>query len=144
NPAWLAVQSLPYLQEYPYLCAEQLWNRLYANVVARKIVEDNPAIAEVYARWTSDPGSVSLMSSLSKNQELKSALLEETPWVRDALSEEEQMRNIAILLQADGISRESQKILSSLEQMQLSNGGFPWFPGGYDNRYITQYLVEGA
>jgi uncharacterized protein YfaS (alpha-2-macroglobulin family) len=27
NPAWYAVQALPYMMEYPYDCAEQIWNR---------------------------------------------------------------------------------------------------------------------
>lgn len=144
NPAWIAVQSLPYLQEYPHACAEQIWNRLYANLVARKIVTQFPEIGETYKRWTDDPTSVSLMSNLSKNQELKSALLEETPWVRDAMSEEEQMRNIAVLLDGERMSSETAKAILTLGQMQLSNGGFPWFAGGRDNRYVTQYLVEGA
>ena len=34
NPAWYAVQALPYLMEYPYDCAEQTWNRYYANSLA--------------------------------------------------------------------------------------------------------------
>ena len=34
NPAWYAVQALPYLMEYPYECAEQTWNRYYANSLA--------------------------------------------------------------------------------------------------------------
>ncbi len=144
NPAWIAVQSLPYLQGYPHQCAEQVWNRLYANLVARKIVTQYPEIGRTYERWTKDPNSVSLMSNLSKNQELKSAMLEETPWVRDAMSEEEQMRNIAVLLDGNRISAESAKAISTLKQMQLSNGGFPWFSGGRDNWYITQYIVEGA
>lgn len=144
NPAWLAVQSLPYLTEYPHQCAEQIWNRLYANLVARKIVKQFPEIGETYQRWTADPNSVSLMSNLSKNQELKSALLEETPWVRDAMSEEDQMRNIANLLDGKRISNESATAISTLKQMQLSNGGFSWFPGGRDSWYITQYIVEGA
>jgi uncharacterized protein YfaS (alpha-2-macroglobulin family) len=144
NPAWIAVQSLPYLQEYPYDCAEQVWNRLYANLIGRKVVAQFPEIGKTYKRWSEDPGSVSLMSNLSKNQELKSALLEETPWVRDAMSEEEQMRQIAILLDAQRISSETAKAITTLKQMQLSNGGLPWFPGGRDNRYITQYIVEGA
>ena len=144
NPAWLAVQSLPYLQEYPHQCAEQVFNRLYANLVARKIVTEYPQIGETYQRWTSDPNSVSLLSNLSKNQELKSALLEETPWVRDAMSEEEQMRNIAILLDGNRMNTEIAAAVNTLKQMQLSNGGIPWFPGGEDSRYITQYIVEGA
>ncbi|MBI1780461.1 MAG: hypothetical protein HYR66_03730 [Sphingobacteriales bacterium] len=34
NPAWYAVQALPYLMEYPYECAEQTFNRYYANALA--------------------------------------------------------------------------------------------------------------
>ena len=34
NPAWYAVQALPYLMEYPYDCAEQNFNRYYANTLA--------------------------------------------------------------------------------------------------------------
>ncbi len=34
NPAWYAVQALPYLMEYPYECSEQVFSRLYANLVA--------------------------------------------------------------------------------------------------------------
>ena len=37
NPAWYAVQALPYLMEYPYECAEQTFNRYYANAIATKI-----------------------------------------------------------------------------------------------------------
>ena len=35
NPAWYAVQALPYLMEYPYECAEQTFNRYYANTPHR-------------------------------------------------------------------------------------------------------------
>src|SRR5690606_28635863 len=34
QPAWYAIQALPYLMEYPYDCAEQTFNRLYANSLA--------------------------------------------------------------------------------------------------------------
>jgi uncharacterized protein YfaS (alpha-2-macroglobulin family) len=38
NPVWYAVQALPYLMEYPYECAEQTFNRFYANALASYIV----------------------------------------------------------------------------------------------------------
>ncbi|MEO0334576.1 MAG: alpha-2-macroglobulin family protein, partial [Bacteroidota bacterium] len=34
NPAWYAVQALPYLMEYPYECNEQTFSRYYANALA--------------------------------------------------------------------------------------------------------------
>ena len=37
NPAWYAVQALPYLMEYPYECNEQTFSRYYANALASHI-----------------------------------------------------------------------------------------------------------
>ncbi len=51
NPAWYAVQALPYLMEYPYECAEQTFNRYYANAIATKIVNSSPKIKEVFEKW---------------------------------------------------------------------------------------------
>ncbi|RYY58952.1 MAG: alpha-2-macroglobulin, partial [Chitinophagaceae bacterium] len=42
NPVWLAVQALPYLMEYPYDCAEQTWNRYYANALATMLANSSP------------------------------------------------------------------------------------------------------
>jgi uncharacterized protein YfaS (alpha-2-macroglobulin family) len=33
--------------------------------------------------------------------------------------------------------------LRKLEEAQTSNGGWPWFRGGRDDRYITQHIVAG-
>src|SRR5690606_21493842 len=33
--------------------------------------------------------------------------------------------------------------LRKLEQMQLPEGGFPWFKGMRSDRYITQYIITG-
>ena len=37
NPAWYAVQALPYLMEYPYDCTEQIFSRYYANSLATEV-----------------------------------------------------------------------------------------------------------
>ncbi|WP_052573006.1 alpha-2-macroglobulin family protein, partial [Haloferula sp. BvORR071] len=37
QPAWYAVMALPYLMEFPHECAEQTFNRYYANALARDI-----------------------------------------------------------------------------------------------------------
>ncbi|WP_315817547.1 hypothetical protein [Paraflavitalea speifideaquila] len=39
------------------------------------------------------------------------------------------------------MSREQQSALNQLQDMQSSNGGFVWFQGGPDDRYITQYII---
>lgn len=142
NPVWYAVQALPYLMEYPYECAEQTFNRFYANALASKIAGSSPRIQQIFATWkTTD--TAALLSNLEKNQELKSVLLEETPWVLQGKSESQQKKNIALLFDMARMSRELASSIDKLQSMQSSNGGFVWFKGGPDDRYITQYILTG-
>ncbi|MFT4092277.1 MAG: alpha-2-macroglobulin family protein [Niabella sp.] len=142
NPAWYAVQALPYMMEYPYECAEQTWNRYYANSLATMIASSSPKIKQVFEKWkTTD--TTALLSNLQKNEALKTILLEETPWVLAAKSEAQQKKNIAVLFDLVRMSGELNKAYGKLRQMQSSNGGFVWFKGGPDDRYITQYIVTG-
>src|SRR5688572_28956221 len=142
NPAWYAVQALPYLMEYPYDCAEQVWNRYYANALATTIANASPRIKQIFESWKTKD-TAALLSNLQKNQELKAVLLEETPWVLQAKSEEQQKKNIALLFDLVRMSNELNSSLEKLKQMQSPNGGFVWFKGGPDDRYITQYIVTG-
>jgi uncharacterized protein YfaS (alpha-2-macroglobulin family) len=140
NPAWYAVQALPYLMEYPYECAEQIFNRYYANSLASTIANASPRIKAIFERWkTTD--TAALLSNLQKNEELKSVLLEETPWVLQAKSEAQQKKNIALLFDMVRMSKELDGALVKLQDMQTENGGFVWFKGGRDDRYITQYII---
>jgi hypothetical protein len=142
NPAWYAVQALPYLMEYPYECAEQIFNRYYANALATYISNSMPKIKTVFEKWKTID-TTALQSNLEKNQELKSALLEETPWVLAAQNENQQKKNIALLFDMVKMSGEMNKAFNKLKEMQSSNGGFVWFKGGPDDRYITQYIITG-
>jgi uncharacterized protein YfaS (alpha-2-macroglobulin family) len=142
NPAWYAVQALPYLMEYPYECAEQTFNRYYATALAAHIVQKNPKIEAIFKHWEKID-TASLLSNLEKNRELKSALLQETPWVLEAKNESEQKRRIAMLFETHKLSRSLDATMNKLEDMLLPEGGFPWFKGMYPDRYITQYIATG-
>jgi hypothetical protein len=87
--------------------------------------------------------TAALLSNLQKNEELKAILLEETPWVLQAKSEAEQKKNIALLFDMIRMSQELNSSYDKLVQMQSSTGGFVWFKGGPDDRYMTQYIVTG-
>ena len=142
NPAWSAIQALPYMMEYPYECAEQAFSRYYANAIATHIANSDPQIKQIFERWrTSQPDA--LLSNLEKNQELKTLLLEETPWVCAAKNESERKQRIAILFDLNKMNSEMASALRKVEQAQTSNGGFAWFKGGRDDRYITQHIVAG-
>jgi uncharacterized protein YfaS (alpha-2-macroglobulin family) len=84
-----------------------------------------------------------MASNLAKNQDLKYALLEETPWVMEAQSETQQKQNIALLMDLNRMADEKQNALNILRDRQTANGGWPWFAGGQESWYITQYIVEG-
>jgi uncharacterized protein YfaS (alpha-2-macroglobulin family) len=140
QPAWYAVLALPYLMEFPYECSEQTFNRLYANALARHIANSDPKIRRVFDLWKNTPA---LDSPMEKNQELKSVMIEETPWWRQAKNESEARRNVGILFDDNRLNTETAATLKKLEEMQLGDGRWPWFPGGYGNDYITLYIVTG-
>jgi TonB-dependent SusC/RagA subfamily outer membrane receptor len=142
NPAWYAVQALPYLMEYPYECAEQTFNRYYANTLASFVSNSNPKIKAVFEKWK-NVDTAALLSNLQKNEELKSALLQETPWVLEAQNEAQQKQHIALLFDMVKMSAAQENAFNKLKEMQLDNGGFTWFKGGRDDRYMTQYIITG-
>lgn len=140
QPAWYAIMALPYLMEYPYECSEQVFNRLYANALARHIANSDPRIRRVFDQWK---GTAALDSPLEKNADLKSVLLEETPWIREAVRESEARRQVGVLFDNDRLDRELAATLQKLAQMQHPDGAWPWFPGGPPNHYITLYITTG-
>ncbi len=140
NPAWYAVQALPYLMEYPYECNEQTFSKYYANTLASHIANSNPRIQDVFKQWAN---SDALVSNLEKNQELKSLLIQETPWLRDAQSETEQKKRIALLFNLNKMKNEQASALNKLKQNQKSSGAWPWFNGGPDSRFVTQHIISG-
>jgi uncharacterized protein YfaS (alpha-2-macroglobulin family) len=142
NPAWYAVQALPYLMEYPHQCAEQVFNRYYANALASHMANALPEIKTIFDQWAKTD-TAALQSNLQKNEELKAVLLQQTPWVLEAKNEAEQKKRIALLFDLHRMSGELAHALQQLRELQLPSGAFPWFNGMWEDRFITQYIVAG-
>lgn len=145
NPAWYAIQALPYLMEYPHECSEQIFNRIYANQIAAFIANSDKKIKKVFETWKADEayGGKALYSNLEKNEHLKSVALLETPWVLDAKNETEQKHKIGVLFDTNRLESEMSRGMKKLAAYQQSDGGFPWFPGGHPNSFITLYIMTG-
>src|SRR5699024_5866371 len=62
---------------------------------------------------------------------------------REAESEDEQMKRMAVLFDLNKMTDELQSDFEKLKDKQLYNGGFPWFDGGTANYNITSYIVSG-
>lgn len=140
QPAWYAILALPYLMEYPYECSEQVFNRMYANSLAQHIVGSNPRVRAVFERWR---GTTALDSPLEKHQELKSLLLEETPWVRQSQAESQARRNVGVLFETHRLDDEMRRAARKLSEMQGPDGMWPWFPEGRSDEYLTLYITTG-
>jgi len=143
NPAWYAVQALPYLMEYPHDCNEQIFSKLYSNSLASHIINSSPGIKHVFDTWASSPDSTALLSNLEKNQELKAVLLQETPWVLDAKRESQNKKRVALLFELGRLADEYETSLAKLQKNQSGSGAWAWFTGMRDSWWVTQYIVEG-
>ena len=84
QPAWNAIQALGFMKTDPEQSSIQQFSRIYANLMALHILKKYPVIARTLEAWRKD--STALLNPLEKNNELKQILLEETPWVLDAIS----------------------------------------------------------
>lgn len=140
QPAWYAVLALPYLMEYPHECSEQTFNRLYANALARHVANSDPKIRRVFDLWKNTPATD---SPLEKNQDLKSVMLDETPWLRQAVKEGQARKNVGILFDANRLDEETARLTRKLAELQGPDGLWSWFPGGGTNEYISLYIATG-
>ncbi|MEO6173952.1 MAG: MG2 domain-containing protein [Flavobacterium circumlabens] len=140
NPSWIAIQSLPYLMEYEHECAEQTFARFYANALASEIISSNPKIATVFENWRKEG---KLTSKLEENEELKSIILAETPWLNDAQSEDEKKKKVALLFDLEKMKTSQETTFQKLKQKQKASGGFSWFDGNDENEYITRHILAG-
>ncbi|HLW62826.1 MAG TPA: alpha-2-macroglobulin family protein, partial [Flavobacterium sp.] len=136
NATWLMMQSFPYLFDYPHQCSEQLFAKYFANVIASNILENSPSIQQLVKEWKENP-----KSKLEENEELKQILLQETPWMKDLVSNEEQKAQFAHYFDVNRLDDEAEKIEDILTERQLPSGALPWFSGGNENRYITEHIL---
>ena len=143
NPAWYAVQALPYLEENHTRSATAIFNRYYANSLASHIANYNPQIKRIFDLWKNQSPEA-LQSALEKNPELKTTLLQESPWLAEAKSESEQKRRIALLFDINNIARQKAETWNMLSQMQYPDGSWPWFEGMRPSIYTTLSVVENS
>ena len=143
NPAWYAVLALPYLMEFPHECAEQTFNRLYANALAQTIVSRDERIGKVFQTWRDTADGQALDSPLEKHADLKLVALEESPWLLDGQDESAARRRIGRLFEPAVVESNVKSAHQKLRAKQLANGAWPWFSGGQENAYLTTYIVAG-
>ena len=142
NPAWYAIQAMPYLESPKVESAGNLFRQYFSNAMSQYILSSNPKIGNVIESWKSISPDA-FYSNLQKNEELKSIVLNATPWVLEAEDEAEQKRRIAMLFDLNRMSNNISNALIKLKQNQLPTGAWPWFKGMREDRHTTQHIVLG-
>lgn len=143
NPSWLILQTLPTIAETSENNALSLAAAYYAGSLGRNIVKNVPDFKRVLDLWSQESGDeTSLMSSLQKNEELKSVVLSETPWLMEAEKEADQKRLLTGFFDESAMEYRLNDVLTKLKKLQNGDGSFSWWPGMGGNVYMTSAVAE--
>ncbi len=127
NPAWTIVTALPGLLQDAPTTSNGAAASLFSAATADGLMRQNPEIKATIHRWTSsDQSDSTLTSLLERDQSLKIALLQSTPWVRDAASDTERMQRLALLMNKREIDRSITSAVDLLAKTQCHGGGWSW------------------
>lgn len=143
NPIWYAVLALPTLREAQNENITDIAAAWYVNIIATRIASSNPEIGNAIRNWTAQKGNnETLLSRLEQNQELKSILLNASPWVLQAQNETERMQSLTQLFDQNRSSWLEQQALDKISALQLPDGSWSWFKNMPGNRSMTEYVLH--
>lgn len=145
NPAWYAVQALPTMSNPTNENAVNWFASYYVNTLGSSIVRQYPKVSAMIQAWQKrGADKQTLASKLQKDEELKSVLLEETPWVLDAKNETEQMQRLSLLFDLNNTKQLTDAATRKLaELMDNKENAWSWYKGLYASRSISQYILYG-
>jgi hypothetical protein len=143
NPVWYAVQALPALSLPAGDNAVSWATAYYANALAAYIMNSHPRLKAMFDAWKKQEGTKeTFLSNLQKNREVKDILLEESPWVMEAITEQERKERLATLFDLNNVRDNTTSALNKLKDLQLSTGAWTWYKGMPASRYITAYVMQ--
>ncbi len=145
NPAWYAVQALPTMSNPTNENAVNWFASYYVNTLGSSIIRQYPKVSAMIQAWQKQGADKqTLVSKLQKDEELKSVLLEETPWVLDAKDETEQMQRLSLLFDLNNTKQLTDAATRKLSELMDNNEkAWSWYKGLYPSRSISQYILYG-
>ena len=144
NPTWYCVLALPTIFSEEYFIATHAAHSLFALMVAQGVAKEQPLIKEAVTYWKQHNEDSTLVSMLQKNQDLKIGTLLASPWMREADRQTLRMSKLNELFDDAIVKKEYEKIIITLQSLQMSDGGFTWFrhPGCKSNVWTTGTVLE--
>lgn len=141
NPAWLMVEAL-HEYAHPYDdCAICQAMALFSQDIATSLGSHEEINAAIQ-RWNEEQDSVTALSPLERNDEVKNILHEETPWLMAAENERKQKEHLLSLFDQERQKKLHNKALNALRMLQNGDGSWSWFPGMPGSPYITHVVSE--
>lgn len=126
NAAWECVTALPGLMEYNSTSLLSALGSLFSAVTADGLLRAYPEIGKAIRQW--EKSDTVLVSRLMKNEDLKIALLENTPWVGAAESDSERMARLSLLLNKGEIKSQIDRSITTIAKL-TRGGGLCWVEG---------------
>ena len=126
NPVWTVVSALPGLRENMSDDANSAAAAMFSACVSRGIIKGNPAVAAALKQWIDNPSDSALVSMLEKNEDLKIAVLNSTPWLQAARSDSERMARLALIFNNKEVDKSISASLTALRKLQRADGGWAW------------------
>ncbi len=134
NPMWDVIKALPALYTTKPQTVFEAANAVYSGYIAKGLNKQYPELAEAINVWTQTADSA-LISKLYKNEELKLATLNTTPWARVAANSTERMQQLYLTFDNVTVSNVISQGIKALERLQRADGGFAW--GAWCNESST-------
>jgi len=143
NPRWTVVSALPGLRKDAGYDANSAAAAIYSACIAQGLTKEYPAVSEAIKVWSANPADSILVSMLEKNDQLKTTILNATPWVQDAADDTERMARLALLFDRKETDRAFESAKKVLEKLHAANGGWMWFPQAREASMWTTVNVLG-
>lgn len=142
NPTWLALQALPSIDTPKWEDALTLAASYYAASLEHEIATISPEIKEAAKRWANEQTADTLLeNALLRNQDLKNAILAETPWAANADNISLRRRSLARTFDELQSGARERNLEERLARLQREDGGFGWFPNMPSSRNITSGIT---
>lgn len=133
------LNSLPSLVHYPHECTEQLLDRYVPLAIMDSFYRKNPDLAAAVKKI---PKRDTITPAWDRNDPRRLTQLMETPWEELSKGRKSYWPTID-MLDPKIVQGELMEALAKLSRYQDSDGGFPWFPGGRSDPYMTLLVLAG-
>lgn len=142
NPVWECILALPSITKPNSVNIFSLLKSLYGNCISGGLMREYPQIKDALAALKgTSAGDFLLTSKLSKDQNLKTVELDNTPWVNNAQSDTERLRSLTTLADTARTAESIGSVMRRIIALQHGDGGWSWCPKMESSMFATSGVL---